>query len=332
MTAGRVVQLAFCTTDLASTVRRYVEGFGFADAGGRILWGRRVAKIQQLGEDTTFALQWLVGRQELVQLEFFQHSVPEQALLPDDWRPSDLGWTRFGIAVPDFDATLSRLGGLGVTTIGEPILHKGLHRASFRDPDLGIIVEILEDGAALPGGIRPRHFALSPAIVYAGCSVADLEAARALYLGAFGLVESEETLHTAEMEGLFSLPGARREGFVASSGEVFLEVSRYLEPVGRPREEGRLLSDQGFMNIAIGYRDGTSLEAAIGRAEALGCTLNAPLPKRPAPATYLTDTEGASVEALCIPREYEAFYGFAPSTLFPPPALWPSTTTPPADG
>jgi catechol 2,3-dioxygenase-like lactoylglutathione lyase family enzyme len=148
----RVVQLAFCTSNLPRTMALYSEVFGFADAGGRLFSGAWLAEIQGVGDDAATILWWLVGRQDMVQLELFTHTEPPQRPLPVDWRPSDLGWTRWGLTVPDFDAALGRLGRRGITTITEPVDREGLRRVCFRDPHVGIVVEVMEEGAATPGG------------------------------------------------------------------------------------------------------------------------------------------------------------------------------------
>jgi catechol 2,3-dioxygenase-like lactoylglutathione lyase family enzyme len=140
-----------------------------------------VAQIQALGDDCAFVLWWLVGRQDLVQLEFFHHTTPRQRATADR-APNDLGWSRFGITVPDFGPALERLGALGVELLCEPIVHEGLRRACFRDPYTGVIVEVLEEGTATPGGIRPRFYDLVPAVVYAAISVPDLTEARRFFV------------------------------------------------------------------------------------------------------------------------------------------------------
>ena len=150
-----------CSADLPHTLRLYTEVFGFADAGGRAFWGPWLG-VQALGPDAAALVWWLVGRQDFVQLEVFHHTTPAQRPLPDDWRPSDHGWVRWGLAVPDFDAALERLRGMGIATLSEPAERDGLRRVGFRDPDVGVIVEVMEDGAALAGGIRPRHYDLVP--------------------------------------------------------------------------------------------------------------------------------------------------------------------------
>ena len=74
----RFAQIALCTTDVPRSVQLYTEVFGFADAGGRALWGERIARMQALGDDTAFVFWWLVGRQDMLQLELFHHTTPRQ--------------------------------------------------------------------------------------------------------------------------------------------------------------------------------------------------------------------------------------------------------------
>jgi catechol 2,3-dioxygenase-like lactoylglutathione lyase family enzyme len=326
----QLAQIALCTDDLPRTVRLYTEVFGFAEAGGKVLWGERVAQIQALGDEVGFVLWWLVGRQDLVQLEFFQHTTPRQRPLPADWRPSDLGWVRWGLTVPDFDEALGRLRALGVATLGEPVVHEGLRRVCFRDPQVGNVVEVMEEGSALPGGIRPRHFDLVPAVVYVSLSVSDLGRARRFFVGTLGLVEEPATvLHTPELEALWGLEGASRESFVARGGDVYLEVVRYDDPAGRPKPEGTLLSDQGFMNVALGFRDRLPLADTFDRVVASGYRANAG-PPRVAGGTYLNDDQGNSVEILLSPREFDPGFGFTPQPLFFRPPAWPQPAVGPA--
>ena len=330
-TAGpQLAQIALCSTDLPRSVQLYTEVFGFAEAGARTLWGERVARIQALGDDAAFVLWWLVGRQDLVQLEFFAHTTPSQQPLPSDWRPSDLGWVRFGLTVPDFDEALGRLRALGVETLTEPEVHEGLRRVCFRDPHIGVVVEVMEDGPALPGGVRPRHFDLVPALVYAAISVLDLDRARRFFLETLGLVEEPETvLHLPEHETLWGLEGARQEGFVARGGDVYLEVLRYDDPVGRPKPDGYVLSDQGFMNVAFGFRDVGPLQETFDRVVSNGYRPNHEAP-RAAGGTYLNDDQENSVELLVCPRELDPDFGFAPHPRFFRPPSWPQPRVGPA--
>jgi catechol 2,3-dioxygenase-like lactoylglutathione lyase family enzyme len=322
----RIAQVALTTTDLPATVRLYTEVFGFAQSGGEVFWGPWLS-VQALGPDAAASVWWLVGRQDLVQLELFQYSAPESRPLPADWRPCDHGWVRWGLTVPDFDAALERLRGLGIATFTEPrAFDDGLRRVCFRDPQIGVVVEVIEEGAALAGGIRPRHYDLVPALVYATVSVADLDAARAFYLDTVGLVEEEQPLHSAAMEELWGLPGATAEGFVARGGDLLLEVVSYREPVGRPRPDDRALSDQGMMNVAVAYRGRPELERLHDRLVDAGYPFNAELLPGAAGGTYLEDDQGNSFEILAVPREFDGLFGFVPKPRFDPVPLWPAAT------
>ena len=328
MTA-QLAQIALCTTDMPRSVQLYSEGFGFAEAGGKVLWGERVATIQGLGDDAAFTLWWLVGRQDLVQLELFHHTTPPQRAVADR-APNDLGWSRFGITVPDFDTTLERLAGLGVTPLSAPLVDRGLRRAVFRDPYTGTLVEVLEEGSGTPGGIRPRFYDLVPAVVYATVNVPDLAEARRFFLDTLGLVEEPETeLHPPELEALWELDGARRESFVARGGDVYLEVVQYLDPVGQPLPDDHLLSDRGFMNIALGFREQDALEEVYARVEQAGYRDNFRMPKV-AGGTYLHDAQGNTLELLIAARELDHGFGFAPHPLFRRSPAWPQPSVGPA--
>lgn len=329
----QLCQIALCTSDLPSSVRLYASGLGFAEAGTRALWGERIARIQALGDDTAFTISWLVGRQDFVQLELFHHTVPRQRPRLGERNPTDLGWTRFGVVLPDFDAALGRLAGLGVVLLRRPLLVNGLRRAAFVDPYVGCVVELFEEGATTPGGIRPRFYDLVPAVVYAALSVSDLDAARRFYVDGLGLEEEPDTiLHAPEDEAVWGLDGARRASFVARGGDVYLEVVNYEEPAPRPLPDDHLLSDQGFMNVAVGTRDVAEFGATYDRVVASGFHANSSAP-RIAGGTYVNDGLGTTAELLVAPREFDASFGFAPQPrLFhqqswPRPAVGPATAT-----
>src|SRR3954451_15705122 len=327
--ATQLAQIALCSTDLPRSVQLYTEAFGFAEAGGKVLWGERVAQIQGLGDDVSFTLWWLVGRQDLVQLEFFHHTTPPQRAVADR-APNDLGWCRFGITVPDFEPALERLAGLGVTPLSAPLNHEGLRRAVFRDPYTGALVEVLEEGSTTPGGIRPRFYDLVPAVVYATINVPDLNEARRFFVDTLGLDEEPETeLHPPELEALWELAGARRESFVARGGDIYLEVVQYLEPAGQPLPDDHLLSDRGFMNIALGFREQDALAETYARVEEAGYRDNFRMPKF-AGGTYLNDAQGNTVELLIAGRELDPAFGFSPHPLFRRNLAWPQPSVGPA--
>ena len=297
-----------------------------------MFWGPWLAGIQGLGDDAATVLWWMVGRQDLVQLEFFNHTLPPIRPLPADWRASDHGWTSFAIAVPDFDGVLERLAASGVATITEPAVHAGLRRVAFRDPDIGVVVEMLEEGPALPGGIRTRHYELAPALVSITLSVADLDRARAFFVDTVGLAPADVALRSPELEAVRGLAGARSESFAVRGGDLFIEVVRYDEPAGRPRPADARLSDQGIMNVAVGFRQRHRSEALLARLRAAGHHVSADLPVTPAGGVYVTDDQGNSLEVVSQPREFDAEFGFAPQPALLRPAGWPSTEVPAAPG
>lgn len=332
-TAPRLAQLGLCTVDLASTVRLYTEAYGFAESGSHVFWGKYLGEIQRLGSDATCLTWWMVGRQARMQLEIFQHVKPPQRPLPADWRASDLGWCRWGIAVPDLDDAVERLAQLGVSLFtGERVEHDGLRRACVRDPGTGVFIELFEEGGRTPGGVRPREYSLMPAIVYAAVSVADLESALGFFAGVLGLEETDVELHTPEMESLWGLPGARRNTAVLRAGDAFLELVQYEQPTPRQWAPGRLLSDQGFMNAGFLARDRAQFDAIIARAADQGIEPNIVPPHRPNTEAYLTNAEGMLAELMLVPREHEAEYGFVARTRFPPPPPWPQPRVGPVSG
>ena len=317
----QLTQIAMCAADLPATVRFYAEVFGFARSGGKVLWGERVAQIQGLGEDAQFLVSWMVGRQDFVQLELFHHTKPALKPRSASWRPCDLGYTRFGIAVPDFDATMDRLAATGTAQIAPPAMYDGLRRVCFIDPN-GIVVEVLEDGLGLPGGLRRRRFPLEPAVIYAAVSVPDIEKSRRFYVETLGLVEEPgELLHTPEMERLWGLDGADRDLALASAGDIFFEIVQYRDPVPRPHPEGYLLSDQGFLNVAFAFRERPLFDEMLERALAAGYHANyLPVAGTGFASTYLTDDQGYSVEIFGCPREFDSALGFEPEPGFAPAA------------
>ena len=329
-TSPQLSQVALCTADAPFSARVLSEGVGFADAGVRFHWGERLAQIQALGDDARCTLAWLVGRQDLVQVELFHHTEPAQKRLPADWRPSDLGWVRFGVAVPDFDATLERPAALGVQPLTAPLLHDGLRRVALREPGSLVVVELMEEGPGLPGGIRPRFYDLTPAIVYAAISVPDLTEARRFFFDGIGLAEeAETTLHVPAHEALWGLPDARAQRVVARAGDAYVEIVRYDDPPGRPHPDGYLLSDQGFMNGAFGFRDQKPLNEVFERLVAAGYVPNRERPEG-AGGTYVNDGQGNTAELLICPREPDDSFGFEPRPPLYRPPSWPRATVPPA--
>src|SRR5437773_5220213 len=188
-------QIALSVVDLRRTERWFREGFGLLPAGGSRLMmrGALAARVQGLpGAAST--CWWLVGRNPWFQLELFQFERPSAKPMPHDFRPCDIGYTRIGLAVADFDATLARLHALGSSPLSPPQGERGARRACVHNPD-GLFVEIMEEDP-LDAPVGPRRG--SVAVRSVTLSVFDLERSAAFFGGAIGLAEWNGALHSPQ--------------------------------------------------------------------------------------------------------------------------------------
>lgn len=305
------VQLALNSCDLVGSLRLYAE-LGFHNAGGHAIWGQ-VMSIQGLPPSARGFMWWLVGRQARVQLELFHLTEPAQRPLPADWRACDLGWTRFGIAVSDLEATKATLARWEIGVV--ELLDGETKRLAFRDPFVGCFVEVFEDHAAIPGGSASRHHDLDPAIVYATSSVSDLAAARVFYEDVLQLEISDEiVIHGPQHEVLWGLPGATSESFVVKAGGFLLEIVQYLAPLARPRPNNGV-ADQGLLNVAFASCDRTVVEEALDRTRRAGCRTAETMVLGDACGAYVLEPE-REVEICSLPAHLEAAIGYAPSSPF----------------
>ena len=268
----------------------------------------------------------MVGRQELVQLEFWSHTHPVQRPLSPEWRPNDIGFCRLGLSTPDFDGVLRRLAALGLATITAPMKINGLRRVCFRDPTVGIPVEIMEEGAGLPGG-RERYHDLEPAVVYVALSVSDLDEAVAYFGGVIGLETVDGDLHSAGEEALWNLPNARRRSALLRGGAIVLELVQYEAPAGRPRPLHDRLDQQGLKTIAVGYRDPARTGELFQRVRAAGLGWTVPEPLSFIGGNHVVGAVAHHMKTLSVPIELERQFGYSPEpqTWWRPPT--PATET-----
>lgn len=308
-----VAQIGMNTADMAGSLRLLSDVFGFANAGAQGLWGPAV-RVQALPDDARAVIWWLLGREGGMQLELFQHTRPAQRPLRPDWRPCDLGWVRFGATVADFDAALAAIAADGIAPLAPPVTRDGLRRASFREPYIGCVVEILEDGPGAPWPV-PGDGHL-PAIVYATSSVSDIASARHHYETLLGMtIEAIERLHIPEDETCWGLAGATRDGFVAHLGGVRLEIVAYRDPIGRPKPADYRTSDQGIVNVALSADTPEEASALFDRLARNGL-ISPHLGKAEGQVTgYITDFE-RELEIVCLPAEVRRLIGFEPATPF----------------
>ena len=309
----KIMQIGMNSSDMAGSLRIFSEVFGFVNAGGQALWGPPI-RVQSLQESDRAIIWWLLGRERGVQLELFHHSSPRQRPLRSDWRPNDLGWVRFGAAVPDFDAALGALASNGITPLAKPVVRDGLRRVSFREPFIGCIIEILEDGLAAPWkAVGDERL---PALVYATSSVSNIASARAHYEQVLGMtVEDIDRLHQPEDEACWGLDGASRQGFLAHLGGVRLEIVEYQSPRGRPKPADYRTSDQGIVNVGLRAETPDEAIETFDRLAASGLVPPHRGDGDGLVSGYITDFE-REIEIVALPASLDAMIGFEPADPF----------------
>ncbi len=311
--APSLVQVAFSVVDLAATERWFREGLGFWPAGGsrRLMRGPLASSVQGLPRVAS-TCWWMVDRNEFFQLEMFQFERPAARLMPDDARPCDIGYARIGVWVADFDETLTRLARLGSRALSDPIGPTGERRACVRNPD-GVYVEIMEDDPLAWRPTAAGRSACPVAVRSVTLSAPDLARSEAFFRGGLGLQPSDVALRAPEHEALWGLAGARAQGSVLDAGGVLVELVQYVDPVGRPRQAGHKISDQGILNIALGARRKRDHRELYDRATAAGALANRrPVHTPGAGVVYVNDTDDFSVELLRMSERLEKRWGFAP--------------------
>lgn len=321
---ARLNQIAFSVVDLRRTDAWFRAAFGLLPAGGtRSFRGPLASHVQGLPRAAS-TCWWLVGRDDYLQLELFQFESPLAKTLPADYRPCDIGYSRIGIWVQDFDAALARLAALESPPLTAPVGARGDRRACVRSPD-GVFVEVMEDDplagrANRPAPVRPECPA---APRYVALSVPDLRESLRFFSGALCL-PSAEPLHGPEHESLWGLAGAGREVAVLDAGDVLVELVQYIDPPGRPWPQDYRICDQGLLNIAFGYRRMRSMIADYRRCREAGARPNGfPLHSPAWGVVYVNDVQRFSVELLWVRRWWDRQMGFLPQALErrPAPAL-----------
>ena len=312
--APPLCQIAFSVIDLRRSERWFREGFGLLGAGGSSRWMMRgpiASRVQGLPRAAS-TCWWLVARNDWFQLELFQFERPMARLMPPDFRPCDIGYTRIGLWVRDFDATLARMIELGTPPMTAPVGTAGRRRVCVRNPD-GVYVEIMEDDPL--SAVASAGRAECPAAIRSvTMSTPDFEDSVAYMTDGIGLAQCDVALHGPEHEALWGLAGARCKSAVFSAGSVLVEVAQYLDPAGKPWPDGYRISDQGILNIAFGARCKRDHMTVVRRATAFGATPNwRPFHLPGAGVVYVNDKHGFSVEVLWMkPGRSDRDWGFEP--------------------
>jgi len=310
-----LIQIAFSVLDLRRTERWFREGLGYLPAGGNTeFMSSPLAEQVQGIPGAASTCWWLVGRNPWFQLEMFQFRQPGAQPMPTDFRPCDIGYTRIGVHVADFDAALAKLQLLGSKPLQSPQGCAGHRRACVRNPD-GVFVEIME-ADPLPADVNTQRDC-PVATRSVTMSTPDMAASVAYLTAVTGVEPAGIELHTNEHEALWGLAGAKCKRAVYLCDDILLELVQYLDPVGKPWPTDYRICDQGILNIAFGARNQADHMQVYERAREFGATPNcAPVHMPDAGVVYVNDTLGFSIETLWMtPGEADKQWGFEPQPL-----------------
>jgi catechol 2,3-dioxygenase-like lactoylglutathione lyase family enzyme len=293
-----VCQIALSGTDLPRSLHWYRRTFDWTISRATVEHeGEAWARVPGLPE-AKFSVAWMVERRAFFEFEVFEFERPRMRLQRSDARPSDIGYSRLGLQVRDWDALLERIACTGGELMSAPLGQRGERRLCLRDPE-GIHLELMEVADS------NRHSAAHATLATVrsiSVSVVDLDRAARFWVEALGLPEEHGVqLHEPEHERLWGLPGAQRSALVLNGGDDFLvELVQYTQPAGRNRPAGHLLSDQGILNIALGTTEKAQFDTVFSRAEHLGyrpCCAPWTLPEV-ATVVYVQDGQGLTVELM----------------------------------
>ena len=315
-----ICQVAFSALDGPALRDWYARVFGLVKSGKVIFFPPGTSNIQGI-HGAWEKCSWLIDAQDYFQLEFFQFLTPRSRPRPANWRPCDIGYNMLGIAVNDFDQVLGRVGVMPDQAAPQVYGAAGQRRACVADPE-GNLVEIFEqdpladDEAATSGILRPEV----PAVVRSiRVSVPYLATARRSYAEALGLeVVEGRQLHTPADEAMWGLAGAEANSLLLRSANFLVELVEYRTPEPSPWPDNYRIADQGFMNIAFGYRDRSDYDDAFAHATQQGMRPNGKVTDIGVfRVMYVNDPSGFSVEMLYARKAFWWLSGFStPAVTF----------------
>ena len=298
----RLCQVALSVIDEQRTIQFYNELFGWqCNSESYFFRGPIIQRLQRVPSQESH-ITLMAGDQEFMQLELFHYDKPPARVSRFDRKPSDIGYTRITMLVPDFYQTLAALKNLDVNTLTAPLVIDGTERVCVLDPN-GVYVEIV---AAAPGTL-PLDGAAH--LIGVSLTVADLEKSRHLFGMTLDLKEIANAL--PDRERLWGVSDAVKESLLYDAGACWIEVSAYRQPHSAGWPEDYLLSDQGFLNIAFGFRKAKHFRQAKEKLLANGYRFNGKgLRVLGIYADYFTDKQGFSFELLCIPPWADGSAGY----------------------
>jgi catechol 2,3-dioxygenase-like lactoylglutathione lyase family enzyme len=314
-----ICQVAFSALNGPGLREWYANVFGLVKSGKTVFFPPATARVQGI-PGAWEKCSWLIDQQDYFQLEFFQFWKPHSRLKPGGWRPCDIGYNMLGIAVTDFDQVLRNVAAFSSLEAPRAFGKAGERRACVADPE-GNLVEIYErDPLTLieDADIRVCRPEVPAVVRSIRVSVPSLEEARATFVDAMGLQVVEGfRLHNARDEAMWGLKGVKASSLVLRSANFLLELVEYSTPEPSPWPQGYSIKDQGFMNIAFGFRDRDDYDRSFARATRGGMRPNGEVVDLGlGKVMYVNDRHGFSVEMLMVGKRFWSILGFKPAEAY----------------
>lgn len=310
-----ICQVAYSVLNLDRTRIWYHDTLGFLPSGGTDSFGNIFGSWVQGLPRVEVRTKWMVDQQEFMQLEMFEFANPVPKPRPADKQFNDVGYMMVGLHVSNFDSRLSELRNAGVPLLTSPIGNAGSRRVCIQDPE-GNLIELMEDDPRPAGSsTRPRPRPNVPVIVRSmSLSVPDLEQSRRFFVDTLQCKDATDiSLHGPEHEELWNLKGAAADVALLWAGDFLIELRQYTDPKGKPFPDGYRISDQGFLNIAFGFRTREAFLKAAERIAESGYRGNSPpLHLFDWGVQYVNDNQCFSVELLFVEPEADKQMGFVP--------------------
>ena len=255
-------QIAMSVTDINKTIKFYNDILGCIPfKKPQRLKGMIPSRIQGY-KKVNALIFWMNDANPSFQLEFFQYFNPPARPMTEGAKPCDIGYSRLGIWVADFDGIINRLKENGIPSITEPEKFGEGMRVCVRDPD-GVYLEIMEKPVMISSPLRGEALVAAQSVTL---SVPDLKQAEGFFIDVIGMERSDAVLHTPEMEYLWGLAGAETRSSLLKSGNILFELVEYLNPRGRPMPEDRHIGDAGVWHIAMLFGKRKDFMACYRRA------------------------------------------------------------------
>lgn len=314
---GHISQLATSTPNITAS-KAFYEAVGFPYGGAvpdyvrpLVLKTGMIQSIMGLPDLKDLAWEWQAAPKAPEGQSFFQFELLEFKDPPGrslGRKASDIGISRCGIYVADFEGALQRLSNLGYEPI-TPVRNFTGHglRVAVLDP-AGAVVELMDTDLAIfdRADVAVRTITMT---------VPNLSRSTAYLSSIFGLEETDFEAHNEAMEALWGLDGAVRDLVTMgdNSSTLLIELAAYTKPASQPRPADYTIADHGFTHIVgHGTNDHSSFESTYSKMMEGGFTCNAKPVTMPGmlSTVYCHDHDNCTFEVEQFPAYMAGAWGY----------------------